>query len=98
MIQVTNKYFIDADRNSFIVLQKTKTENKSTGEMAEKFNQIAYFTRIEGCIDYIYRLHLMKGARGEGKAMQIKEYLQWAETLHIKFSNLLKSIVVEEVK
>jgi len=61
MIQITDKYFIDADPRCYILKEKSvvKDENAKTyGE--ERFKELGYYVTLEQCVHGILKTELRK--------------------------------------
>lgn len=91
MIKITDKYYINATSNCYILQEKKINQDENSKEYGkEKFENLKYYTQIEDCIRGILKLEIRKfiSKTEENTLKELMEYVR-------KQDDFLKSLKLE---
>lgn len=60
MIKINKKWYIDADKNEYILVKKYKAKNQKTGEEYIADKQISFHPTVSSALNNFIRLHHRK--------------------------------------
>lgn len=56
MIQITDRFYIDADTNCYSLKEKTIVQDKTSKNYAkEQYKDLGYYSTLEGCLEGIIK-------------------------------------------
>ena len=91
MITINDKYRIDIDRYNYTLQEKSKSKNKKTNEITEKWVDIGYYMNLEECLKGAWRKH----KRTMSKEYNLEEYLEKLSKLEEKFVRDIRKAMKE---
>lgn len=91
MIQVTDRFYINADSNCYMLQEKTTVQEKASKNYGKEiFNTIGYYSTIESCLKGI-----LKTTTREYISKSDKNSINDLITQIKSFENYLKSLKIE---
>lgn len=90
MIKITDKYYINATSNCYILQEKKLIQDKESKDYGkEKFENLKYYTTIEDCIRGILKLETREFI-SKSQENTFKELMQYVK----EQENFLKSLKI----
>ena len=92
MIKITDKYFLDADSNCYMLKEKVVIKDKESKNFGEEdFRPLKYYTTIESALRGIINLELKKFV-GKNKIQELDDLVKKIDKLNSFFNKKLKEV------
>ena len=92
MIKITDKYFLDADSNNFMLKEKTINKDKKSKNFGkEDYNTLGYYSTIESALKGLVKSELRKFI-GKSKIQEVEDLTKKIEELTLFFNKKLKEV------
>ena len=90
MIQINDKYFIDANSNNYILKEKIVTENED-GEKTENLSPVGYYPTVTGALQGLLKKEFRKYV-GKKTTNSITEAIKEFERLEKEIKEYTKNM------
>ena len=92
MIKITDKYFLDADSNNFMLKEKTINKDKKSKNFGkEDYNTLGYYSTIESALKGLVKSELRKFI-GKSKIQEVEDLTKKIDELTLFFNKKLKEV------
>lgn len=91
MIQISDRFYIDADTNCYSLKEKTTIQDETSKNFGnESFKDRGYYTTVEGCIEGVLKIQTREFIGNKEQINSLKELQEEikAQTEYFKSLNL----------
>ena len=92
MVNINNKYYIDADSKNYILKEKTIVQNEESENYGKEFfKDLGYYTTLESVLNGLLKIgtreYISKNDKTTVEDLKkfIKEYKEFISSLNLKF-------------